>query len=81
MCPLALRRGYYRCGVKIEEILYKLVGMLRLHSVGSEYIRRKIFLIEGYDHTGVAADGRGQNMAVFGVRSGLLSSRLRFHSS
>mgnify|MGYP001136086018 CR=1 FL=1 len=67
LCSLALRGGYYRSRIKIEEILHKFVEMLRPYSVRSEHVRRKIPLIESHDHTGTAADGRSQDMAVVGI--------------
>ena|SRR5437016_5538049 len=58
----------YRTSVEVEQVTDELVRMLHPYSIRSHGVFRKVLEVVGDDDARLAAQGRGQNMAVVGVR-------------
>lgn len=70
LLSLPLCSGDHRGRVEIEEVLYEQIRVLGLQPERTQYVGRKVALVEGHDHAGVAADGCSEYMPVPRVGKG-----------
>ena len=64
---LPLGRRNHGGPVQVEEVLDELVGMLSLDTEQDQCCAGKVFLIEGHDDAGIAANGGSQHMSIVDV--------------